>query len=87
MGRSKIICQPSPRVLAAKENGRKGGLVTATRHGVEFLSKRGESGGQAVRDRYGRDFYKHIGQLRKVSKGWPKGKPRKAVQIPDLSVV
>lgn len=80
---SKPAIQPSPRVLANKQNGQRGGLATAAKHGKEFLTERAEKGGQAVRDRYGVDYYRHIGKLR-TPRGWPKGKARKVIVTPAM---
>lgn len=73
--------QISPRVLAAKENGKRGGLATAQKHGPEFIQARGGKGGQACRDRYGREFFSYIARFKKKNKGWPAGKPRKKVEV------
>lgn len=74
---SRAVRQPSRRVIANRRNGSRGGQATVRNHTAEFLSQRGEKGGQAVRDRYGRSYYRYIGKLKKNYKGWPKGKPRK----------
>ena len=73
--------QISPRVLAARENGKRGGLVTAQRHGSDYVQAKGGKGGRTTRDRYGRDFFAHIAKFKKQCKGWPAGKPRKKVEV------
>jgi|HubBroStandDraft_5_1064220.scaffolds.fasta_scaffold58401_3 hypothetical protein len=68
----------SRRSIAARANGRKGGQATARNHSPEWLSKRGQSGGSTTRDLYSADFFRHAQGYRKVRRGWPQGKLRKA---------
>jgi hypothetical protein len=73
---------PSRRSIAARANGRKGGMATAKNHSPEWLSQRGKSGGTTTRDLYSVDFFRHAQQLRKIKRGWPQGKLRtKAVRV------
>jgi hypothetical protein len=71
--------QISPRAVAARENGRRGGLATAQKYGS--FQTRAEQGGRTTRDRYGNDYFKHIRKVRRNSKDWPKGKPRKKIAV------
>lgn len=75
------IRQPSPRVLAARKNGSKGGKRCLEIHGADFAVERGIKAGNATRERYGKEFYSYISKLKKNSKGWPKGKPRKLPMV------
>ena len=58
----------SRRVLAAKQNGRLGGLKTASTHSAEFLEERASKAGSATRDTYGNSYYSHIASNRKSSR-------------------
>jgi len=71
--------QSSARSLAARANGRKGGLATSKNHSPEWLSERGRNGGSTTRDLYSADFFRYAQQQRKMRRGWPKGKLRKSV--------
>jgi hypothetical protein len=51
---------PSKRVLANRENGRRGGLATAQKHGPEFCQARAQKAGLSVRVRYGSQYFSHI---------------------------
>jgi|SRR5579863_2495232 len=70
--------EDSARSLAARANGRKGGLATSKNHSPEWLSERGRDGGSTTRDLYSSDFFRYAQQLRKTKRGWPKGKLRKS---------
>lgn len=59
---------PSKRALAARQNGRLGGLATAKTHSAEFLEQRSSRAGSANRDRYGSDYYRFLVSLRKHRK-------------------
>ena len=73
--------RPNPRrVAAARVNGRKGGVATSKNHTAEWLSQRGRNGGSATRDLYSADFFRHAQAQRKIKRGWPQGKLRKAVK-------
>lgn len=50
----------SRRVLAARRNGRLGGLATANNSTKEFLELRASKAGDANRERYGVEYYSHI---------------------------
>lgn len=58
----------SRRALAARRNGRLGGLATASTHSQEFLEQRASKAGQANRDRYGKDFYRYLAQQPRTRK-------------------
>ena len=79
---AKKVAQASPRVIAARINGRKGGLATALKHGADFCQARSEKAGNASKLLFGSDYYKYIASLRKNPKGWPKNKLRKA-RLPE----
>ena len=68
--------QESRRTIAARENGRKGGLATAQRATQEWLQARAAKGGQSTRDMYSVDYYRHINSQRRLRSGWPLGKLR-----------
>jgi len=55
----------SPRVVAAKMNGRRGGLARAARYSAEERSEWARRGGKATQERYSNDFYRAIRKLRK----------------------
>lgn len=76
----------SPRVIANRLNGARGGRATAAKHDEEWRAQRAERGGVAVRNRYGSDYYSYIRKLRKTNKGWPKGKSRKPAPDPVAQV-
>lgn len=86
MASKPVLTRPSPRVIANRRNGQKGGLATAKKYGKDFCVSRSERAGQALRDMYGADYYSHIGKFRKKV-GWPKGKPRKSVTINPAQAV
>lgn len=68
--------------MAAKANGKKGGQATAKKHGPEFCQARAQKAGLMLKARYGVGYFKYIGQMRRATKGgWPKGKPRKKLDI------
>ncbi len=69
----------SPRSIAARAKGRKGGLATSKNHSPEWLSQRGRNGGSTTRDLYSADFFRHAQGQRKIRRGWPLGKLRKSV--------
>ena len=72
---------PSRRSIAARANGRKGGMATAKNHSKDWLSQRAKAGGTTTRDLYSSDFFRHAQEQRRIRRGWPQGKLRKAVQI------
>jgi hypothetical protein len=73
--------KPNPRrSAAARENGRKGGVATSRNHSPDWLSKRGHNGGSTTLEMYSADFFRHAQAQRKIKRGWPQGKLRKAVQ-------
>ena len=63
-----MASQISRRVLAAKQNGRLGGLKTASTHTAEFLEARASKAGCSTRDTYGNGYFSHIASNRKSSK-------------------
>lgn len=62
----KVATQVSPRTLAARINGAKGGKARAANNSKEQLSAWAASGGQATLDRHGSDFFSHAQAQRKV---------------------
>ena len=52
--------------MSRAEAGRKGGLTTKQRHGVEFFGEigrlGGKKGGQTTKARHGVEFYQRIGR-------------------------
>jgi hypothetical protein len=60
--------QPSPRLVASRMNGAKGGRTTAERYGPEFCQQRAEKAGRATLARYGREYYRHIAHIRHAKK-------------------
>ena len=68
--------------MAARANGKKGGQATAQKHGEEFCQARAQKAGLMLKAQMGTGYYKFIGQMRrKVKGGWPKGKPRKKIEV------
>src|SRR5215469_7896093 len=68
MCRETNMSKVSPRVLAARRNGRLGGLATANKSTPEFLEQRASKAGSVNSERYGTQFYSHIArQPRKKS--------------------
>jgi hypothetical protein len=59
------VIQPTRRVLAARMNGRKGGIRRATYYSPACLQAMARAGGIATRDRYGSEFYREIRKKRK----------------------
>ena len=64
------LIQPSHRSLAARVNGRKGGIRRAEYYSQACLQAMAREGGIATRNRYGSQFYREI---RKKRKYYPKG--------------
>ena len=65
------LIQPSHRSLAARVNGRKGGIRRAAYYGKACLQAMAREGGIATRNRYGSQFYREIRKLRTTySKGY-----------------
>jgi general stress protein YciG len=52
--------------MSRAEAGRKGGLTTKQRHGIEFFGEigrlGGKKGGQTTKARHGVEFYQRIGR-------------------------
>lgn len=80
------IVEVNKRQLANRENGRKGGIATAKKHSPEWAKERGRKGGSTTRDMYSCDFFRHMNEQRRVKKGWPQGKLRKAAEVVRLTV-
>ena len=68
------------RVLAGRMNGALGGFKTAANHSQEWLDNRAKKGGDALLERYSIEYYRWINSQRRVRRGWPLGKLRKAVE-------
>jgi hypothetical protein len=64
------VFQDSPRVVAGRQNGQRGGFARAGRHGLERRKEWARLGGTATRARYGNDYYREIRKLRRY---YPKG--------------
>lgn len=60
-----VVFQDSPRVVAGRQNGQRGGFARAELHGPEQRSEWARRGGIATRARNGKDFYREIRKLRK----------------------
>lgn len=63
--------QPSRRALAARQNGRLGGLKTAQTQSQEFLEERATKAGLSTRTRYGIEYYRY---LRNINPSKPRTK-------------
>jgi hypothetical protein len=61
---SQPAAQPSPRLLAGRSNGQRGGNARAERHSPKQLRKWARLGGIATRDRHGLKFYRKIRKRR-----------------------
>lgn len=59
------VYQPSPRTLASKINGRKGGLARAAKLTASQRSANAGKAGRACLDAYGKDFYSYMRSRRK----------------------
>ena len=59
------LIQPSHRSLAARANGRQGGIGRAAHCSPARLQAMARAGGIATRDRYGSQFYREIRKKRK----------------------
>lgn len=55
--------QPSRRAMAARQNGRLGGLRTAQTQSAEFLEERAAKAGSSTRDTYGIEYYRYLRSL------------------------
>ena len=71
----------SRRSIANRANGSKGGQATARNHSADWLTQRARSGGSTTRDLYSTDFFRHAQSMRKIKRGWPQGKLRKAAAL------
>jgi hypothetical protein len=58
------VIQPSRRLVAARENGRKGGIRRAEYYSPACLEAMARAGGIATRTRYGNQFFREIRKLR-----------------------
>ena len=61
-----IATQVSPKTLAARINGAKGGKARAANNTKAELVKWAAKGGKATLDAHGADFFAHAQSLRKV---------------------
>ena len=64
------VIPPNWRLIAARANGRRGGMRRAECYSVESLQVMARLGGIATRNRYGNEFFRKI---RKKRWGYPKG--------------
>src|SRR5437773_2577035 len=62
---SYALVQDSPRVVAGRRNGQRGGVARARLHGPEKRKEWARLGGIATRSRHGNDFYREIRKLRR----------------------
>jgi hypothetical protein len=60
-----VVFQDSPRVVAGRKNGQRGGFARAELHERERLKEWARLGGIATRTRYGNDFFRKIRKLRR----------------------
>ena len=74
------------RSQVARENGRKGGLATVRSHTTEWLQSRASRGGATIRDLYSVDYFRHLQGLRRVRRGWPRGKLKSAVTTAERAI-
>jgi hypothetical protein len=78
---SQPAAQPSPRLLAGKRNGEKGGNARAERHSPEQLREWARIGGIATRERHGLEFFRGIRKLRRhYKKGYLQHKTKKRLE-------
>ena len=63
---NKVATQISPRTLASRLNGAKGGKARAAKISKERLSEIAASGGKSTLAKYGKDFFAHASTKRKV---------------------
>lgn len=63
---AKKVRQPTPRQIACRANGRKGGLARAKNLTDKQLSEIGQKGGKATLDKLGVDFFAFMTGKRKV---------------------
>lgn len=72
------VSKPSKRALSARQNGKLGGLKTASTHSPEYLELRSARAGSATRDKYGLEYYRY---LRTLSSDFSRPSPkRKAIK-------
>src|ERR1017187_8731271 len=78
---SEPVAQPSPRLLAGKRNGEKGGNARAERHCPQQLREWARLGGIATWERHGPDFFRRIRKLRRhYKKGYLTGKTKERLK-------
>jgi hypothetical protein len=78
---SQPAAQPSPRLLAGKRNGEKGGNARAERHSPKQLREWARMGGIATRERHGLKFYRKIRKMRShYKKGYLQNKTKKRME-------
>ena len=63
-GQSPVV-PPNWRLIAARANGRRGGMRRAEYYSAQSLQAMARLGGIATRNRYGNDFFRRIRQKRK----------------------
>jgi len=62
---TKKAHQPSPKVLAARRNGRLGGLARAKNNSKEKMAEWSSKGGFKTSETYGSDLHSHAAAQRK----------------------
>jgi hypothetical protein len=60
----KTAKQPTPRQIAARRNGSKGGLARAKNLSVQALKKIASSGGKTTHQKYGDEYFCFIASRR-----------------------
>lgn len=66
MAKAKVAVQISPRVLAAKRNGRLGGLARAKNNSKAKIRSWSSKGGNSCLAKYGSEFFSHAQSKRKT---------------------
>ena len=56
--------QPTPRQIASRANGRKGGLARAKNLSAQEMKDIAASGGKSTHERYGDDYFGFIARRR-----------------------
>ena len=79
---AKTVKQLTPRQVAGRANGKKGGLARAANNSKEQIAAFGKLGGKTTLAKYGRDFFSFATTKRKVVNGKTQcGRYRKVVTV------
>lgn len=65
VAKKQVVTQPSARMVAARTNGRAGGLTTASRLNPAQRVLRSAKAGATTSFLYGSDYFRHIASKRK----------------------